>query len=108
MSNFLHILDTERKTEMKYSHWSAVQALLEVAQREGLTLEDVVQSIDEAIHQAYFTALKEGNQDVIDRWKAIPSAGEIPSAVELVAYLGCQVRELADPSDNQIWTSPLS
>ena len=62
----------------------AYRSLQRVAQQQGITIEQVIESINEVIQ------IGMANPDPIvkARWALIPRKGEAPTAVELVAYLG--------------------
>ena len=77
---------------MNPQHHTACFALLEVAAREGLPLSSILQSINEAILDAHSSALAEPNPNALAVWSDIPCAGDISTAVELVAYLAQQVQ----------------
>ena len=73
---------------MDNQQWRAYHALRKVAQMEGITVQQVIRNIDDAIREAYSSAKDENNQEVLKRWKEVPCEGELPTALELVAYLG--------------------
>ena len=77
---------------MDNQQWRAYHALRKVAQMEGISVQEVVQNIDDAIKEAYSTTKDENNQEVLKRWKEIPCEGELPTALELVIYLGAKCR----------------
>ena len=78
----------------------AQAALLTVALQKGIPLEAVIQEIDTAIAAAYQTAQK--NPASLDKWKRIPCKGEIPTALEMVSYLGDIVVGIqAEPNHNE-------
>ena len=79
---------------MEKRQWEAYHALRQVAKKEGISVQQVILDIEEAITEAYFTAKKEDDQPVLERWNAIPSKGEIPTALELVAYLGDKLQSV--------------
>ena len=66
----------------------AFRALLQTAKHEGVPYGTVIANIEEVIHEAYTQALKDNNQSVLDAWHAIPCKGDLPTPLELVAYLG--------------------
>ena len=70
----------------------AYNALLQVAERNGTSLENVIHEIESSIREAIDTAKRENNQLALNKWKEIPCAGEYPSAVELITYIGAQVK----------------
>ena len=67
--------------------WRAYHALRKVAKMEGISVQQVVENIDEAIGEAYRTAKEENDREVIERWSKIPCRGELPTALELIVYL---------------------
>ena len=69
----------------------AYAALLQVAQNNGTSLEEVVAEIESFITDAITTATTEQNQQVLNRWKEIPCAGEFPTAAELITYICTQL-----------------
>ncbi len=62
----------------------AYRSLERVAEQEGITIEQVIEEINEVIQ------IGMANPDPIikARWALIPRVGKAPTAVELVAYLG--------------------
>lgn len=70
----------------------AYGALLKVAQNNGVSLEEVIKEIEIGIQDAIETAKKENNQAILDKWKNIPCAGDSPTAVELITYIGSQLK----------------
>ncbi len=64
----------------------AVNALKTVAHRRGRRLEEIRKEIDLAIVEA----MKSTDPDVQARWKEIPSAGEVPTAEEVMLYVEAQ------------------
>ena len=79
-------MDTER----------ARRALEETARRQGITLEEVVFEIEEAIETAISQARREKNEQILAQWEKIPCEGEKPNAFELLAYIGKQVMRERD------------
>lgn len=69
----------------------AYAALIQVAQNNGTSLETVIAEIESFIAEAIANAEKTRNQAVLDKWKAIPCAGECPTATELIAYISSQI-----------------
>lgn len=76
-------MDTER----------ARRALEETARRQGLTLEEVVSEIEEAIETAILQAKREKNDRILSQWEKIPCKGERPNAYEVLVYIGEKVME---------------
>ncbi len=66
-------------------------ALLQVAQNNGTSLDAVVAQIEDMINEAIASAEKTNNQAVLNKWKAIPCAGEPPTAAELITYISSQL-----------------
>ena len=73
---------------MDNQQWRAYHALRKVAQMEGISVQQVIRNIDDAIREACSSAKDENNQEVLKRWKEVPCEGELPTALELVVYLG--------------------
>lgn len=69
----------------------AQKAIQEVAKRNGVTEQEVVEEIEAAITQAYRASIQSHNQEAIALWERVPKAGEVPTAYELVAFLRKQV-----------------
>lgn len=65
----------------------AYEALRKVANKEGISVKQVIRDIDDAILEAYFTAQKENNREALALWQGIPRKGKMPTALELVVYL---------------------
>lgn len=63
------------------------RAVRKVAKRNGVSQEQVLSEIDSAIHAAINTARINKDHSILNRWKAIPREGEIPTAYELLTYL---------------------
>ena len=78
---------------MNCEKWNAYYALRQVAKKEGISVQQVIQEIDVVIGEAYSAAKKGKDLEVLARWDLIPCKGEIPTALELVAYLGAKCRE---------------
>lgn len=66
----------------------AYRAIQEVAGREGVSVEQVFRSIEEVISQSYSEALEKKDLSRLDAWHEIPCKGQLPTPLELVAYLG--------------------
>lgn len=62
----------------------AYRSLQHVARQEGITVEQVIESIDKAIQ----IGMASPDPKVQERWALIPRVGSKPTAVELVAFLG--------------------
>ncbi len=74
---------------------SALWALTEVARRQRIPVERVVSDIQAAIDVTRKRIYEHGDMQAIAAWEKIPSVGDAPTPVELVAYLGKQVQEKA-------------
>ncbi len=72
---------------MKIEQRSAYEALRKVAKKEGISVNQVIRDIDDTILEAWFTARRENNQEVLALWREIPCKGKLPTALELVVYL---------------------
>lgn len=66
----------------------AYAALVELAKQENLPVETVIKDIESAIKEGYESSLAKNNYIALEAWRKIPSAGELPTAIEMVAYLG--------------------
>ena len=62
----------------------AQNALEGVALAHGVSVQTVIQDIEEGIAEAVRT----DDPVVLARWKMIPCEGKTPTAVELIAFLG--------------------
>ena len=69
----------------------AYLALCKVARRNGITVKHVIWEIEAMSKESYFSARRDGKQEVLKAWQEIPCKGEIPTALELVAYLAEQI-----------------
>lgn len=76
---------------MDIKQWQAYRALKKVARQKGISVNQVMQDIDDVILEAYTTARKEGNQQVLAAWREIPCKGALPTSLELVSYLANQI-----------------
>ena len=70
----------------------AYYALLQVAQRNGTSVETVIAEIEKSIRETYDNAKKENNQAALAQWANIPCKGEYPTAAEFITYVGSQVK----------------
>ena len=70
----------------------AHSAVCKIAEKEGIPADQVIRCIDDAIQEAYFTAQRENNQEILLRWREIPCKGNLPSALELVDYLAKKIK----------------
>ena len=66
----------------------AYKALIQVAENNGLSLDEVIGEIESAIKDAIQTAKRENNQEALSMGAQIPSKGEYPTAVEVIAAMG--------------------
>ena len=71
----------------------AYRALTKIARREGIPVEQVISEIEKAIRAAYLSAQNSGDQAALERWAEIPCEGNLPTALELITYLGDKVRK---------------
>ena len=76
---------------MYQKHLKARIALAKIAKRESIPVAQVMEEIETAILEAYTSAHKANDQATLDKWAEIPSEGQIPSALELITYLGEKV-----------------
>ena len=72
----------------------AQAALLTGAIQNGIPLETVIREIEKAIAAAYQSAQKD--PAALEKWRKIPCKGEVPSALEMISYLGEVVMGLQD------------
>lgn len=70
----------------------AYYALLQVAEKNGTSVENVITEIEKGIRETIDTARKENNQVALAQWANIPCKGEYPTAAEFITYVGGQVR----------------
>lgn len=54
-------------------------------------MDQVVREIEEAILDAYSSAQKNNDRATLDQWADIPCEGHLPTALELITYLGNKV-----------------
>ena len=66
----------------------AYRALQETARKRGVSVEEVIAEIDKAIAQAMKNCENDNNTNAMNIWKMIPCEGEVPTAVEVVAFFG--------------------
>ena len=76
---------------MYKKHARAHRALTEIARKEGIPVDQVVREIEEAILDAYSSAQKNNDRATLDQWADIPCEGHLPTALELITYLGNKV-----------------
>lgn len=69
----------------------AHKALTKIALREGKPVEQVIKEIEKAIADAHSSAMKNNDLATLEKWAAIPSEGHLPTALELITYLGNKV-----------------
>ena len=62
----------------------AHNALILTALKKGMTVEEVRNEIDLAIREA----MADPDPLIQQRWKNIPKAGDVPTAEEVIAYVG--------------------
>lgn len=70
----------------------AYSALLQTAQKSGITIEQAIAEIEFSINEAINTAKANNNQAALNQWKLIPCKNEYPTALELIAYLGEKIK----------------
>jgi len=73
-------------------HFGVKKVFEELAQREGVTYEEIVQDIEDAIEEAIRNSYRTGNAKAIALWNMIPCEGDRPNAYEFMAYIGEKVR----------------
>ena len=66
----------------------AYRILKEIAMQHGTTVERVIADIEKSINDAIATTKRTNDVNAMKQWEKIPCVGEIPTAVEFVAYLG--------------------
>lgn len=66
----------------------AQRAIKYVARKYGVSESEVVKEIEDTIAETLETIRRENNYEAMAKWQKIPCAGEVPTAYELVAYLG--------------------
>ena len=74
-----------------YANERVYEALKEVARREGVPLEEVMQEISMCITEGMKNCRDRDDRQALEMWDAIPRQGRIPTPVELVAYLSGRV-----------------
>ena len=67
---------------------AAKKAILHIAEREGISIEDVSKEIELAIAEA----INNSDEAALERWSRIPCTGERPTAVEFIAYMSKALR----------------
>ena len=75
----------------------ARKALEETARKEGVSYETVIRNVENAIAEAIAKCQRNGDELLLSVWREIPCVGNVPSPVELVAYLGDKI--LRDQTD---------
>ena len=65
----------------------AYRALEKVAERQGIPVESVIQSVDELIQQTFSDIHAQNNQRALAVWSKISRNGSCPTAMELVDYV---------------------
>lgn len=74
----------------------ARKAIRETARCHKISEKQAVLEIEYAISEARRKVYEENNRDAIALWEQIPSAGGVPTAYELIAYLGEKVELHSD------------
>lgn len=75
-------------------------AVAELAARLGKSEEEIIEAIEIAIDDAIRKSERENNTRVLKKWKQIPCKGEVPTAYELITYLGDAVWKRYDKEEN--------
>ena len=65
----------------------AYWALIQTAQKEDTTVEEVIQQIELSIMEAILNAAENQDWNTLERWRRIPCTGDFPTAAGLVAYI---------------------
>ena len=78
-----------------------IRALSEVAEQQGITIEEVMRDIEEIIDVTLASIYANKNQKAIALWREIPCKGERPTAIELIRYLEEKIRLRAYQMDSQ-------
>ena len=73
---------------MKSEHKQAWNTLRKIAKQEGVSVRYVTESIERAAKEAYNNANRLGDFQSLMMWNAIPKAGDFPSEVEILTYMG--------------------
>ena len=73
---------------MKKSHTKALRIIRKIAKKEGVPVGYVIDSIEEAIQEAYLYAEMSGDLERLALWNEIPREGKIPNAFEMIEYMG--------------------
>ena len=82
---------------MEITHEQIQRTLEMIAQREGISADEVALCIDESIADAYYTALLRENHQILNRFSQISHNGTIPDAFEIIAYMvECVRQEMRD------------
>lgn len=68
---------------MGMDYLGAMVAIEEVAEKEGISVNEVIREIDLAIEEA----MQSSDPLVRARWTLIPCAGDKPTALEFIAYM---------------------
>ena len=66
----------------------AYNALVKLAISQNISVEKVIEDIEIAIREGYEATVKSGDKIALAMWNQIPRVGKLPSAVEMVAYMG--------------------
>ena len=69
------------------------RAMKTVAKANGITEAQAVAEIENMIAATIKKAKLENNRQTLEKWKEIPSAGDIPTAYELIDYLSGKMKE---------------
>ncbi len=71
----------------------AYQAVRKVAKAHGLPEETIISEIEKAVDMAWKEAYARGDDRMLRRWAEIPCRGKKPTALELIAHLGENLRD---------------
>jgi len=70
----------------------ARRALEETARREGVTYDTLIKHIEYSISEAILSCQKSNNVSALAVWKEIPCVGDVPTPLELVAFLSERIQ----------------
>ncbi len=68
---------------MGMDYLGAIAAIEKIAEKEGVSVNEVIREIDLAIEEA----MQNPDPLVQARWTLIPCAGDKPTAIEFIAYM---------------------
>lgn len=67
-------------------------AITKAAKKFGVTEKEVAMGIELAACDAIITAYRDQDKKTLELWERIPRSGAYPSAYEIIAYLGNEVK----------------